>query len=203
MSPPDSPRGQEHAASTTEAEAECDEEGELIERLPDDMLLRVLDRRWERRESGAIRLVSHRWRAVHDGRACKHLWLDDGVTDEAMHALCGRLKCLTHLNLWKVSTLSGDGLAAMGALASLTELRLYRCSNVTDAVLRELRGLTALTDLYLVGGLSSTDARLQHLRVSLAALTDLSVTQQGSTTHAGRDALKAALPGLTIYAHGQ
>jgi len=60
----------------------------------------------------------------------------------------------------------------VGGLTTLTMLPFYFCSNMTDAVLWEQRGLTALTHL------------------------DLHFT---STTKAGLDALKAALPALTIH----
>ena len=179
-------------------------------------MLRDGEKRWR----GAVRGVSRRWRALHDG-ACT--WLDlrrNGVTDEGMHALCGRLPALKTLNLYGVTSLTADGLRAVGGLTALTFLRLLDC-NVTDAVLRELRGLTELSTLYLwectlvtdVGvrelrGLTAlttlyldncthvTDAGLQHL-MSLTALSHLYLLGT-STTRAGRNALKAALPALTI-----
>jgi hypothetical protein len=58
--------------------------------LPEELLLKVLEiQRWTRRDSGAVR-VCWRWRAIHDA-SCKTLWVRDGVSDEVMHALCGRL----------------------------------------------------------------------------------------------------------------
>ena len=69
--------------------------------------------------------------------------------------------------------------------------------NVTDAVLRELRGLTELTSLHLFGCTNVTDVGLQHL-TSLTALTTLYL-HGTSTTKAGQNALKAALPALTIH----
>ena len=84
----------------------------------------------------------------------------------------------------------------MGGLTTLTWLNLERSNNVTDAVLWELRGLTSLTTLYLVDCTEVTDVGLQHLS-SLTALTKLSIDGT-STTQAGRNALKTALPALTI-----
>jgi Leucine-rich repeat (LRR) protein len=218
--------------------------------LPDELLLRVLEhvmlRRGEKEWRGGVRRVSRTWRALHDG-ACTRLRLSNGVTDEVMHALCGRLPALKTLYLGGVTSLTADGLFAVGGLTALTYLRLSFC-NVTDAVLRELRGLTELSTLYLydcalvtdVGvrelrdltalthlvlsrcfhvtdaGLRElrdltalrtldlydctvTDAGLQHL-MSLTALSELHL-RNNSTTQAGRNALKAALPALTIHLH--
>ena len=194
--------------------------------LPDELLLRVLqlvmlwchDGRKEWR--GAVRGVSRGWRALHDG-ACTWLRLRDGVTDEGMHALCGRLPALKTLILRQVTSLTADGLRAVGALTTLTCLSLSYC-NVTDAVLRELRDLTSLSTLFLAGCTHVTDVGVRELR-DLTAITELylrgctHVTDVGlqhcksltalselflggtSTTQAGRNALKAALPALTIY----
>ena len=68
---------------------------------------------------------------------------------------------------------------------------------MTDAVLWELRDLTALTVLILTSCHDVTDVGLQHLS-SLTALTRLYLPGT-STTKAGQDALKAALPALTIF----
>jgi len=146
-----------------------------LEALPEKLLRQVLGhvmlwhgwRRWR----GAVRGVSWRWRAVHDA-ACQYLRVHDGVADEGMHALCGRLPALTSLRLDGVTSLTEDGLRAMGGLTTLDTLYLNGCPNVTDAVLWELRNLNALSHLYL--------------------------SNTFSTTQAGRDALKAALPALTI-----
>jgi len=67
---------------------------------------------------------------------------------------------------------------------------------VTDAVLWELRGLTALTILNLNDCTQVTNVGLLHLS-SLTALTKLDLGGT-STTQAGWDALKTALPALTI-----
>ena len=82
-------------------------------------------------------------------------------------------------------------------LTSLSTLFLTGCSLVTDVGVRELRGLTALTTLVLRGCTRVTDVGLQHCN-SLTALSRLDLYNT-STTQAGRNALKAAFPNLTIY----
>ena len=82
--------------------------------LPDELLLRVLEHvmlGWDGKKEwcGAVRGVSRTWRALHDG-ACTRLDLRNGVTDEGMHALCGRLPALKTLNLDGVTSLTADGL---------------------------------------------------------------------------------------------
>ena len=144
------------------------------ERLPDDLLMRVLEHvmRWgvSKEWCGAVRGVSRRWRALHDS-ACQRLVVRDGLTDEGMFMLFGRLPALTFLDL-------------------------DHCL-VDDAVLVELRGLTELTTLGLNSCYEVTDLGLQYL-TSLTALTDLFLLGT-STTKAGRKVLKAALPALTIH----
>ena len=176
----------------------------LWEELPEELLMRVLGhvilrnvglgpQKWG---CSAVRGVSRQWRAVHDG-TCQQLCMDDGVTDEGMHMLCGRLPSLTYLSLWGVASLTANGLCAVGGLTTLTILNLdLNSCNVTDVVLRELRGLTKLTGLSLRGCSNVTDEGLQHIS-SLPALIRLNLSRT-STTHAGRNALKAALPALTI-----
>jgi len=124
---------------------EAEAAGHSMTALPDELLLRVLEHamwqyglKWWR---GALRGVSRRWRALHDG-ACTKLTLRNGVTDEGMHGLCARLPALTHLDLHGVTSLTEEGLRAVGGLTTLTWLFLDMSSNVTDAVLRELRHLT-------------------------------------------------------------
>jgi len=207
-----------------EAAEAAEAAGHSMSALPGELLLRVLQLvmlqygKWC--WCGAVRGVSRMWRALHD-RTCEDLCLRNGVTDEVMHALCVRLRALQTLGLPEVTSLTADGLRAVGGLTTLTFLNLYHCS-VTDAVLRELRDLPELSTLYLNGcslitdvgvrelrGLTDlktlllghcthvTDAGLQHC-TSLTALTTLSLGGT-STTQAGRDALKAALPALTTY----
>jgi hypothetical protein len=146
------------------------EEEELWVHLPEELVLRVLEiLGWARRESGAVRGSCRRWRAIHDASR-KTLWLRQGVTDEVMHSLCGRLLALTTLDLY-LKSLTTEGLRVVGGLTALTTLYLWGC-NVTDVGLQELTTLTQLTKLWLVGS---------------------------STSKAGRDALKAAIPGLIIF----
>ena len=94
----------------------------------------------------------------------------DGVTDEVMHSLCGRMPELTTIDLMLVQSLTAEGLSAVGGLTALTTLGLWGC-NVTDVGLQELTTLTQLTKLWLY---------------------------RCPTTKAGRDALKAAIPGLSV-----
>ena len=166
------------------------------ERLPDELLLRVLKHvmvGWDGRKRwcGALRGVSRRWRALHDG-ACTCLSVRNGVTDEVMHSLSERLPALTRLYLDGVKSLTAEGLRAVGGLTALTFLDLEYYSDASDAVLWELRDLTALTTLFWLHGFPDvTDVSLQHL-ASLTALTTLWLV--GTTTKAGRKALKATAP---------
>ena len=89
-----------------------------------------------------------------------------------------------------------EGLRAVGGMTTLTWLNLTD-SNVTNVGLRELRDLTALSILHLGYNPSVTDVGIQEL-TTLTALTEL-VVVGCSTSKARRDALKAAIPGLTIY----
>ena len=195
-------------------------------RLPDELLLRVLERVMrkdgqKKRWCGNLRGVSRRWRALHDG-TCQQLQVRNSVTDEGMHALCARLPTLTYLILREVSSLTEDGLRAVGGLTALTELYLGFSSNVVYAVLRELGALPALSQLSLTGCTAVTDAGLGELRhlttltyidlygcsnvtdmglrhlQSLDSLTDVFLSGT-STTKAGRDALQAAIPALSRH----
>jgi hypothetical protein len=87
-------------------------------------------------------------------------------------------------------------LRELRGLTELSVLYLRGCTLVTDVGVRELRDLSALRTLDLVGCTHVTDVGLQHL-MSLTALSELCL-QGTSTTRAGRNALKAALPALTI-----
>jgi Leucine-rich repeat (LRR) protein len=113
-----------------------------------------------------------------------------------MHAVGGLTK-LTYLNLYS-SNVTDAGLFELRDLPALTELYLNECHNVTDAGLRGLRGFTALTELQL-GSPNITDVGIQEL-TTLTSLTDLWFFTC-STTKAGRDALKATIPGLTIHGY--
>ena len=131
---------------------------------------------------------------MHDASR-KTLRVRDGVPEEVICSLCVRLPALTRLDLPGVKSLTTEGLRAVGGMTTLTLLDLG-ASNVTNVGLRELRGLTALSNLYLSYCPSVTDVGLQEL-TTLTALTQLDV-RVCSTSKAGRDALKAVIPGLTI-----
>jgi hypothetical protein len=194
------------------------------EELPDELLLRVLGHAMRqyglKSWLGTVRGASRRWRALHD-EGCTKLRVRDGVTDDTLHALCARLPSLTCLSLYGVASLTAGGLGAVVGLTALTFLILDSCTNVTDAVLRELRhlpaltqvnlgdctnvtdvgvrelrGITTLTKLCLDGCTRVTDVGLRHLS-SLTALTHLWLYGT-ATTKAGCDALKAALPAVSI-----
>jgi hypothetical protein len=163
----------------------------MWEKLPDELLLRVLEhvmlRRGVKEWRAAVRGVRRQWRAVHDG-ACtslRYLFLRHGVRhgvpDEVMRALCGRLPALTDLDLSMNDGLTADGLCAVGGLTALTHLDLFQC-NVTDEVMHALGGLPALTFLNLreisttttadglcaVGGLTA----LTYLDLGFCTFTD-------------------------------
>jgi len=166
----------------------------MWEGLPSELLLKVMDAlEWTRRSSGAVRGACRAWRLVHDG-GCFFLSVRTGATDKLFRALCVRLPALTEL--WTFESLTDEGLCVVGGKTALTSLNLGGCTKVTDVGLRELRGLTALTALSLCFCSSVTDAGLQEL-LDLTALTTLDL-YSASTTQEGRNALKAALPALTI-----
>ena len=117
------------------------------------------------------------------------------LTDQGMLAVSS-LPALTSLNLSRCIKLTDEGMRAVRSCASLTSLTLTNCNKVTNVGLRELRGLTALTELNLDYCRNVTDVGLQEL-TSLVALNTLHLFSC-STSKAGRDALKAAITGLTI-----
>jgi hypothetical protein len=167
------------------------------ERLPKPLMMKVLDElKHAQRHVGSVRAVCRRWRDVHDG-GCTRLCVRDGVTDQTMRALCVRLPALTTLSLYKVNSLTENGLRAVGGLTTLNKLILYDCANVTNEVLRDLQRLPSLTCLALYHCADVTDVGLWQLR-GLAKLTTLNLYGT-STTQAGRDALQAARHGLTIW----
>jgi hypothetical protein len=63
----------------------------------------------------------------------------NGVTDEGIHALCGRLPALNYMILREVWSLTGDGLRAVGGMTTLTELYLGFSLHLVYVVPRELR----------------------------------------------------------------
>jgi hypothetical protein len=120
------------------------------------------------------------------------------LTDKGVQAVSS-LPALTSLTLGLCIKLTDEGLRAVRSLPALTSLNLHYCHKLTNVGLRELRGLTALTELDFTCCPNVTDVGLQEL-TSLAALNTLHLLSC-STTKAGRDALKAAIPGLTIPHH--
>ena len=117
------------------------------ERLPDELLLRVLEHVIPRFQGwkewcGAVRGVSRQWRALHDAH-CQCLYVPNGVTNEGMHVLCGGLPTLSLLSLPpEVTSLTEDGLRAVGGLTALTRLHLSSCSNVTDRYMKATESLS-------------------------------------------------------------
>jgi hypothetical protein len=193
-------------------------------RLPEELLLKVLDLLgWTPRDSGAVRGACRAWRAAHDAniKTLHVRKLMPSAPMKGMHAFFQRLPTLTSLNLYKTKSMMDEELRAVGALTVLTSLNLTHCSKVTDAGMlevgdltaltylnisycslvtdegmRELRGLTALTKLDLHRCSNVTDVGLQEL-IPLTALTWLR-SSGTNTNKKGRDALKAAIPGLKI-----
>jgi hypothetical protein len=103
---------------------------------------------------------------------------------------------LTVLSLPVCEDVTDDGMRELSSLPTLTTLNLYKCAKVTNMGLRELSGLTALSTLNVAQCTNLTDVGLQPL-TSLKALTSL-LLNGTNTTMAGRNALKKALPALTI-----
>lgn len=91
--------------------------------------------------------------------------------------------------------MDNEGLQELSTLTQLTWLSLSD-SGVTGVGLWRLRGLTRLTKLYLDDCDGVTDVDIRELS-SLSALNHLSL-YNCHTSKAGRNALKAAIPGLTI-----
>jgi hypothetical protein len=135
-------------------------------------------------------------------------------------SVVGGLTALMHLDLHACSSVTDAGLWELRDLKALRQLSLYACPKLTDAGLLELRGLSALTYINLTYNSEVTDVGLQELSSALTELhlnhcsnvTDVGLQELSSltqlttlwvigcsTSRAGRDALKAAIPGLTIY----
>jgi F-box/leucine-rich repeat protein 14 len=93
------------------------------------------------------------------------------VTDKQVLAL-SNLTGLAVLNLRCCRTVTAEGLRALSSLTALTTLTLHGCdSNVTDEVLRSLSSLTALSTLGLRGCDNVTAAGKQALRTAIPNLT--------------------------------
>ena len=109
------------------------------------------------------------------------------------------------LHAWETSNknVTDAVLRELRDLTSLAFLNLSGCTLVTDVGVRELHELTTLITLGLHGCTHVTDVGIQHLS-SLTKLTHLYLDPRHRihdtrTTQAGRNALKAALPTLTIH----
>jgi hypothetical protein len=89
--------------------------------------------------------------------------------------------------------------AAVDQLAHFKMLKRVslRNSSVTDAAMPKLRDNKRLNNLGITGT-RVTDKGLKSL-VEVPSLRQMWVTTSGQLTHAGVDALKKALPGLTIH----
>jgi hypothetical protein len=118
------------------------------------------------------------------------------VTAAVLRAVSG-LNALTTLMLYGCSNVSTEGLCTVSRFTALTNLNLGSNPNVTTEVLRAVSGLNALSHLYLWDCDNTTDEGLSELR-SLTALTTLNLHACHNVTAAGEQALRSALPNLTI-----
>jgi hypothetical protein len=118
------------------------------------------------------------------------------VTDEGLYTVSG-LTALSSLSLGGCINVSSEGLRAVSSLSALSILNLSHCTNVTAEVLRAVSSLSALTTLYLHGCDKVTDEGLRAVS-SLTGLTDLNISYCTNVTAAGKQALRTAIPHLTI-----
>jgi hypothetical protein len=118
------------------------------------------------------------------------------VTTEVLRAVSG-LTALTTLNLYVCQNVSTEGLCTVSRLTALTNLSISSNLNVTTEVLRAVSGLNALNHLHLRSCDNVTDEGLLELR-SLTALTLLHLRYCPNVTDVGKQALRTALPNLTI-----
>jgi hypothetical protein len=118
------------------------------------------------------------------------------VTSEVLRAVSS-LTALTTLNLFNCRNVSSEGLRAVSSLTALTSLDLNSCPNVTAEVLRAVSSLTALTCLNLIKCSNLTNEGL-HTLSSLIGLRTLDLRYCDNVTAAGKQALRTAIPHLTI-----
>jgi hypothetical protein len=182
------------------------------ESITEELLLKVLEDGlgWAREASCAVRLVSRRWRNVHDG-GCKaagaslsshYDTLYASLTDEELVMVCERLPALTSLNLSCCYQVTDEGLAAaVSRLPRLTSLNLSFCYWLTDDAVRAVSSLPALTSLDLRCCITVTDEGLLAVS-SLPALVHLNLhcCYSARVTAAGVQALRntTAAPNLHI-----
>jgi hypothetical protein len=115
------------------------------------------------------------------------------VTDEGVRAVSGLPK-LTSLNISFCKEVSDEGMLAVSSMPALISLELHCCDKVTDEGVRAVSSMPALTSLDLTMCDKVTNVGLRELR----RLTTLTELYGSRTSKAGRDALKAAIPGLVI-----
>jgi hypothetical protein len=112
-------------------------------------------------------------RAVSSLKALTDLDLSWGpnVTDEVLRAVSS-LKALTTLDLsYCGNGVTAEGLNAVSSLTALSTLSLSGCNGVTDEVLQTLSCLTALSTLTLYGCDNATAPGKQALRTAIPNLT--------------------------------
>jgi hypothetical protein len=109
-----------------------------------------------------------------------------------------RLTTLTTLRLWRCSAVKDKQVLELSHLTGLTGLDLGSCRGVTSEGLRALGSLTALSTLDLCGCLNVSDEVLRALS-SLTALTTLDLRSCPNVTAAAKQALRTAIPNLTIH----
>jgi hypothetical protein len=115
---------------------------------------------------------------------------------EAMHAV-SHLTNLTTLNILYCLNVGSEGLCAVSRLTNLTTLNAS-CSHEMDSeVLRAFHSLTALTSLGLCDCPQLTLERLRTLS-SLPALVKLTLVLRHPLNVAEKQALRSALPNVTI-----
>jgi hypothetical protein len=117
------------------------------------------------------------------------------MTAEGLRSVSS-LTALTTLDLGG-RNLTAEGLRALSSLTELTNLHLTGCSNVSSEVLRVVSSLTALTSLDLEDCRHVTAEGLTTLS-SLKALTFLNLVWCWSVTAEVKQALRTAIPNLTI-----
>jgi hypothetical protein len=146
------------------------------------------------------------WRAVHSEQQQRNherklaalARRDLGFDDDDVRRLMPMLAVLPHLTWLDLSgnNIGDAGAAALAALTSLTWLILDGCVFVTD--IAPVAALTSLRRLSLTDCVGLTDAGLVHV-ATLTSLEWLFLDGCVGVTDAGMAALRAALPGCTIY----
>ena len=117
------------------------------------------------------------------------------VTAEALREIIS-LTGLTTLNLAS-SFLSDDGLRTVSSLTALTSLSIGCCGKVTAEGLCEVSRFSSLTSLDICGCSDVNDMVLREVS-SLTALISLDLTHCPNATAEAKQALRTALPNLTI-----